>query len=171
MSTAVAVFKQDNIIGEALALTYRDGIRLTVSFDKLPTGLHGFHIHSAGDLRGDGCTGACSHWNIGSAKNHGAGPESKGERHTGDLGNIEGPGPIKYSYYLKKVKPSDLWGRTLIVHEDEDDLGLGEHEDSHTTGHSGKRIGCAIFGRGAKCGVQPHHIKKQHRYTYKNSKV
>jgi hypothetical protein len=35
----------------------------------------------------------------------------------------------------------------LIVHEDEDDLGQGDFPDSKTTGHSGKRIGCAIFGR------------------------
>jgi Cu-Zn family superoxide dismutase len=42
----------------------------------------------------------------------------------------------------------DLWGRSAIVHADEDDLGLGDHEDSGTTGHSGARIGCAIFGRG-----------------------
>jgi Cu-Zn family superoxide dismutase len=35
----------------------------------------------------------------------------------------------------------------LIVHADEDDLGKGDFPDSKTTGHSGKRIGCAIFGR------------------------
>lgn len=41
----------------------------------------------------------------------------------------------------------DLLGRSLIVHEGEDDLGLGDHDDSKTTGHSGKRMGCAIIGR------------------------
>jgi Cu/Zn superoxide dismutase len=51
------------------------------------------------------------------------------------------------------VRPEELWGRTLIVHADPDDLGQGEHEDSGTTGHSGARIGCAIFGRGADCPV------------------
>jgi hypothetical protein len=39
----------------------------------------------------------------------------------------------------------------LIIHADEDDLGRGGHEDSHTTGHSGARIGCAIFGRTSEC--------------------
>jgi Cu/Zn superoxide dismutase len=33
------------------------------------------------------------------------------------------------------------------VHEDADDLGLGEKEDSLTTGHSGRRIACAVIGR------------------------
>jgi Cu-Zn family superoxide dismutase len=44
-------------------------------------------------------------------------------------------------------------GRALIIHEDEDDLGLGDFPDSKTTGHSGVRIGCAIFGR-ADCSHQ-----------------
>jgi hypothetical protein len=41
-------------------------------------------------------------------------------------------------------------GRALIIHEDEDDLGLGDFPDSKTTGHSGKRIGCALFGRATR---------------------
>jgi hypothetical protein len=41
-------------------------------------------------------------------------------------------------------------GRALIIHEEEDDLGLGDFPDSKTTGHSGKRIGCAIFGRATR---------------------
>jgi Cu/Zn superoxide dismutase len=53
---------------------------------------------------------------------------------------------------LSDAHPSDLWGRSLIVHADEDDLGKGDFPDSATTGHSGKRIGCAIFGRGM-CSV------------------
>jgi Cu/Zn superoxide dismutase len=52
-----------------------------------------------------------------------------------------------YTYMLADVSPADLWGRALIVHADEDDLGRGPFEDSSTTGHSGARIGCAIFGR------------------------
>jgi Cu-Zn family superoxide dismutase len=52
-----------------------------------------------------------------------------------------------YSYFLSNVKPHDLYGRSLIVHADKDDLGRGAHEDSGTTGHSGARIACAIFGR------------------------
>lgn len=72
------------------------------------------------------------------------GPRSK-ERHTGDLGNVEIRGKeSRYSYFLEGISPVDLWGRALIVHADEDDLGT---EDSKTTGHSGARIGCAIFGR------------------------
>jgi len=38
-------------------------------------------------------------------------------------------------------------GRGVVVHEREDDLGLGGHDDSKTTGHAGARIGCGVIGR------------------------
>ena len=42
--------------------------------------------------------------------------------------------------------PYGIIGRTVVVHEGEDDFGLGEFEDSKTTGHSGDRLGCCIIG-------------------------
>ena len=145
---AVAVFKQPTIQGEAVATKVAAGTRLHVRFTRLPPGKHGFHIHDAGDLRGEGCQGACAHWNVGPACNHGGRPRAGEERHTGDLGNVElRTDRATYTYVLADVSPADLWGRALIVHADEDDLGRGPFEDSLTTGHSGGRIGCAIFGR------------------------
>lgn len=155
---AVAVFQTDSIIGEAVATPVKDSTQLRVKFTALPPGKHGFHIHVAGDLRGSGCAGACSHWHKGTRKvRHGGRPSTRKqrqERHTGDLGNIElrsGCKSAAYTYLLRGVHPSELWGRTLIVHADPDDLGRGHHEDSGTTGHSGARIGCAIFGRAKDC--------------------
>jgi Cu/Zn superoxide dismutase len=145
----VAVFKTDDIYGDVIVKNYREGVKVKAHFTKLPPGKHGFHIHKAGDLRGEGCHGLCEHYDIGN-NSHGGSPEHDGERHTGDLGNIElKNGIFKKEYYIKGIKVSDLWGRSIIVHEDEDDLGKGGHEDSQITGHSGKRIGCAIFGRTA----------------------
>ena len=144
---AVAVFNQPDIVGSAVATETVYGCRLDAIFTRLPPGKHGFHIHVAGDLREAGCAGACAHWSKGAAS-HGGRPGETVQRHTGDLGNIE---VGSYRYRLVGVKPSELWGRTLIVHADEDDLGKGGHDDSKTTGHSGARIGCAIFGRAASC--------------------
>lgn len=141
---AVAVFNQPDIVGNTVVTETEDGCRIVATFTKLPPGKHGFHIHVAGDLRGDGCKGACMHWSKKNDTSHGGRPGETPERHTGDLGNIE---VGTYRYKLFGVHPRELWGRTLIVHEDEDDLGRGGHEDSSTTGHSGARIGCAIFGR------------------------
>jgi len=148
MYDTVAVFLGNEIQGEAVATQVGHATRLKVTFTKLPKGKHGFHIHKAGDLRGEGCMGACEHFHVGTPCDHGSVPGSKEPRHTGDLGNIEMHGSAaQYSYLIHDIKPSDLLGRALIVHEDEDDLGKGDFPDSKTTGHSGKRIGCAIFGR------------------------
>ncbi len=147
---AVAVFNTATVIGEAVATAAGPNTNLKATFTALPPGPHGFHIHTAGDLRGEGCMGACSHWNKGSPATHGGPPGHTGQRHTGDLGNIElstNKKSVTYTYTLKAVSPAELWGRTLIVHADPDDLGQGPHDDSPTTGHSGKRIACALFGR------------------------
>lgn len=153
---AVAVFNTDEIRGEVLVTDYRSGVKLRAYFTNLPPGKHGFHIHRAGDLRGKGCHGLCEHYDIHNSK-HGNSPEYNGERHTGDLGNIElKNGAFKKDYYIKGISVKDLWGRSIIVHEDEDDLGKGPFEDSTITGHSGARIGCAIFGRMA---CPPKHYK------------
>ena len=149
LSGAVAVFKTDKIEGEVIVSDYRDGVKLKAYFSKLPRGKHGFHIHKAGDLRGKGCHGLCEHFDIGN-NFHGDGPHSSGDRHTGDLGNIEiktGEDIFFKKYYIKNISVNDLWGRSIIVHEDEDDLGKGPFEDSKITGHSGARIACALFGR------------------------
>ena len=162
---AVAVFKTDKIEGEVVVSEYRDGVKVKAHFTKLPSGKHGFHIHKAGDLRGEGCQGLCEHYDIGNNA-HGGAPEHKGERHTGDLGNIElKNGKCERDYYIKGISPQDLWGRSIIVHDDEDDLGDGPFEDSKVTGHSGARIGCAIFGRAAVGTCKPKYNK-----TRKNKK-
>lgn len=144
---AVAVFRTPNIDGEVVASDSPKGLRLVATFATMPTGMHGFHIHKAGDLRGEGCKGLCEHYDIGH-HSHGGPPTSKQPRHTGDLGNIEWKGKkIRKTYTLRGVKARQLWGRSIILHEGKDDLGRGHAEDSHTTGHSGARMGCAIFGR------------------------
>jgi Cu-Zn family superoxide dismutase len=109
---------------------------------------HGIHIHEAGDLS-DNCMGACGHFNP-YGKKHG-GPTSK-ERHVGDLGNIrfDARGVAKFRIEDNLVKlrgtKANVLGRSLVIHEDMDDLGMGNHSDSLTTGHAGKRITCAVIG-------------------------
>lgn len=153
MAQAVAVFQHSSVKGEVEFTKKQGGTEVKAFFTKLPSPNkdHGFHIHRAGDLRGEGCAGLCEHYHKGPPCSHG-GPPSKTlnkERHTGDLGNIvQGK---SYSFFLKGVKVEELFGRSVIVHEDADDYGKGNFEDSKTTGHSGKRIGCAIIGRSSSC--------------------
>ena len=120
--------------------------------NKYKKSYHGFHVHEAGDLS-DKCDGACAHFNP-SHKNHG-GPNSY-ERHVGDLGNIyfdvHGNAKIKMidDYIKLRGSKSNIIGRSIVIHLQKDDLGLGGHSDSLTTGHAGPRITCAVIGYSKK---------------------
>jgi Cu-Zn family superoxide dismutase len=161
---AVAVFDTPKIQGEVLFTQDHNDIVVHALFTKLPSGQHGFHIHTAGDLRGIGCQGACDHFHVGPKQSHGGPPAMPGPRHTGDLGNIQGP-EFEANYTLKNLKMQELWGRSVIVHEDPDDLGQGPFDDSTTTGHSGRRIGCAIIGRVKPCAQAPKGKTRKHRHA------
>ena len=95
------------------------------------------------------CESMCAHFNP-YHKDHG-GPDSK-NRHVGDLGNLktDSEGVAKYSITDNLIKlrgtKCNIIGRGLIIHAEEDDCGKGSFPDSLTTGHSGKRIACAVIG-------------------------
>lgn len=151
LASAVCVFRTSEVVGDVLFYQRKNGVVVQSTFIKLPSGKHGYHIHKSGDLRGEGCLLACDHFHKGTASEHGGPPPSDEPRHTGDLGNIEMKGKVlEIEQFLRGLTVEELYGRSLIVHADEDDLGKGNEEDSKTTGHSGKRIACSIIGRTAE---------------------
>lgn len=149
---AVALLDTPKIQGEVCFYQKKGGVEIQYLFTRLSPGLHGFHIHRAGDLRGEGCKKACDHWHKGKPTQHGGPPTHKGPRHTGDLGNLDLSKPSG-QLFLKHVTLEELYGRSIIVHEDEDDYGRGTYDDSKTTGHSGARIACAVIGRMDSCSM------------------
>lgn len=151
---AVCVLKNNKINGviylEELSLD-KTKIYGKVSGLKL-NAQHAIHIHEAGDLT-DGCKSACAHYNPFNKK-HGGFNDT--ERHVGDLGNLitndKGESYFEIIDELVKLRGDySVIGRSIIIHEDPDDLGKGGHSDSHITGHAGARIVCGVIGYAKLC--------------------
>lgn len=72
-------------------------------------------------------------------------------RHVGDLGNliIGENGTIFISMVdnlLSLYGKNSIIGRSVVLHENEDDGGLTDAPLSHVTGNSGSRIACGVIG-------------------------
>jgi Cu-Zn family superoxide dismutase len=148
VSVISSSYKSKHIEGIVLFTQKEDCVHIKVDIKGLTKNhLHGFHIHESGDLR-EGCKSCCAHYN---PENTDHGDLYGG--HAGDLGNIKTDenGNCKMSLKADKFSVDDILGRSIIIHEDEDDLGLGTFEDSKTTGHSGARIVCALIGISKDC--------------------
>jgi Cu-Zn family superoxide dismutase len=152
---AIAVFNDKNIKGTVMFTENQKDKSIIIDVDLTglkKNGVHGFHVHEAGDLT-DSCMGACAHLNPYNTK-HG-GIDSK-IRHVGDLGNVyaDKNGNVKCQIIDNKIKmrgfKCNIIGRSIVVHEDPDDNGLGGHDDSLITGHAGKRLSCAVIGYSKK---------------------
>jgi Cu-Zn family superoxide dismutase len=147
---AICVLKGDGATQGVITITQEKADSEVVVSGKitgLKPGNHGFHIHEFGDNT-NGCTSAGSHFNP-FGKTHG-GPADE-ERHVGDLGNVvadeQGEAVVEIKDRLITLTgPNSVIGRSLVVHELEDDLGRGGHEFSKTTGNAGGRLACGVIG-------------------------
>ena len=121
--------------------------KIVAEITGLKPGQHGFHIHQFGNLT-EGCKTAGPHFNPAGCV-HG-GPDAE-VRHVGDLGNVTA-GEDGIGHYEVEDHQVSLWGentvygRSFVVHADVDDLGLGGHELSSTTGNAGGRLACGVIG-------------------------
>ncbi|UJR26380.1 hypothetical protein I4U23_007712 [Adineta vaga] len=127
-----------------------EGSPITVEgiiFNLKPNSRFGLHVHEQGDLT-NACQSTGAHFNP-YGKEHGS--ERSVERHWGDFGNIMSDS-LGMARVMITVEESSLigvdgyFGRALVLHEREDDLGLTEHEKSKTTGNSGERLACGVIG-------------------------
>jgi superoxide dismutase, Cu-Zn family len=92
-----------------------DEVQVVADVQNLKPGKHGFHIHEKGDCSAPDAMSAGGHFNP--MHEHHGGPHTA-ERHVGDFGNI---------------------GKSVIVHEKEDDL------KTDPSGNSGTRIACGVI--------------------------
>ncbi|NP_001191510.1 superoxide dismutase [Aplysia californica] len=124
-----------------------DSTIVTGEVKGLAPGKHGFHIHQFGDYT-NGCMSAGGHFNPLGAT-HG-GPDDA-VRHAGDLGNIiagdDGVAKVEIKDpQVPLIGENSIVGRSLVVHEKEDDLGKGGNEESLKTGNAGPRVACGVIG-------------------------
>jgi superoxide dismutase, Cu-Zn family len=117
-----------------------DEIQVVADIQNLKPGKHGFHIHEKGDCSAADAASAGAHFNP-TMKHHG-GPANL-EHHTGDLGNIEadasGKAHLDWKGKLSFSGKESIIGRSVVVHEKEDDL------KTDPSGNSGARVACGTI--------------------------
>ena len=72
------------------------------------------------------------------------------EGHVGDLGNVTAneDGVITLDISAPRVDLNgdrSVVGRSIIIHSDRDDLGLGGDAESIKTGNAGERLACGVI--------------------------
>jgi superoxide dismutase, Cu-Zn family len=146
--------EENHIHGKINFKEQKDFVKVKIYVENISEGNHGIHIHKLGNEE-QSPTSLCEHFNPEKTEH---GDLNEKNSHAGDLGNIkvkrfEKNGKIFYigkrKLYATKFRLSgnnSVYGRSVIVHEDEDDLGRGNFNDSKTTGHSGRRILWGIIG-------------------------
>jgi len=142
------VIKNNKVKGIVKFIERDRKLEIEYNIKNLSDGEHGFHIHKCGDIT-KGCSSGCEHFNPFN-KNHGS--LTSKHSHAGDLGNIISKDRkcigkiITDKISIIPGLDNSIIGRMIIVHENKDDLGLGNNKESLKTGNAGKRLACGIIG-------------------------
>ena len=113
----------------------------------------GMHVHEKGDVTNQ-CKNCGKHYNPFLTFHGGL----SGERHLGDFGNIQvnknGISNVNNIVTFQKDLSGfnnfnvmgSFAGRSLVLHNGMDDLGMGNNYESGVNGNSGERIACGVIG-------------------------
>ncbi|MFD0713851.1 superoxide dismutase family protein [Paenibacillus sp. GCM10027626] len=128
-------------IGTATIVQQKNAVQINIKAEKLPPGLHGFHIHETGLCEKPDFKSAGEHLNL-THKHHGFN-NPKGF-HTGDLPNllVQKDGTVEATIESKVFTLNDLQkpgGTALVIHEKQDDYV------TDPSGNSGNRIACGVI--------------------------
>lgn len=133
--TGQVLFRQAYPYGKLEAFFYLDGFPPGTNL----TG-RAIHIHQFGDLSSS-CDSAGGHYNPFNVHH---------PRHPGDFGNFYSKdGKIKknkINLMATLFGPYTIMGRSIVIHEQEDDLGKGNNKASLENGNAGKRLACCVIG-------------------------
>lgn len=125
--------------GQVMFLPTPSGVNVVASVFGASPGLHGIHLHEAGNCDSPDGKSAGGHWNP-AAHEHGTPGVAT---HAGDLGNIEinddGTGTLELLLPGRTLEgPMGVIGKAVIVHADADDM------TSQPSGNAGARIACGV---------------------------
>lgn len=153
-ATARLVTPEGAAAGNAVLTETSAGVEVAIQVQGLSPGKHGFHIHTNGACAPgpDAITGqtiafggAGGHFDPGMAKKHGHPGQPSQEAHAGELPNIpvgdDGRGSVRFVNANISLTPgkTSVVGRTLVVHEKEDDY------TTNPAGNSGGRLLCGLI--------------------------
>lgn len=123
-----------------------------------PLAKHGVHIHNLGITKMEGaCDSTCQHYNPYN-RQHGSIELFGSDRHAGDLINnisADENGEFNFKYEDTLIHVDDIYGRSIVIHSEVDDLGRYRGDPSNktrqkgsaTTGNAGSRVACSVIGR------------------------
>tara|TARA_Y100000389_G_C17463438_1_gene523521 strand:- start:1322 stop:1816 length:495 start_codon:yes stop_codon:yes gene_type:complete len=152
---AIAIFNNENVKGTVTfyEIAHLEGLNVYFDLYDLPkNNVSAVHIHEHGDTS-DGCISLGGHFNP-TNKEHGSIFIDIYNSHAGDMiNNLKSDylGQFYYSYNDPRIKISgdisqSIVGRSVVIHEGVDDLGMGNNKESKITGNAGPRMACAIIG-------------------------
>ncbi|AVT14240.1 superoxide dismutase family protein [Paracidovorax avenae] len=139
------------------------GVEIAIEVQDMAPGVHGFHIHANGECAPgpDAATGrvvdfgaAGGHFDPYMTRNHGRPGQSPHEAHAGEAPNIQvgadGKGSLRFTnpHVTLLAGKTSVLGRTLVVHENQDDYA------SDPAGNSGGRLACGLIEPAAPSMVQ-----------------
>lgn len=131
------------ISGAATFTETNTGLDISVEVAHAAPGRHAFHIHQFGGCS-DAGNAAGTHYNPKGLPHGNVVAAGVSAVHAGDFGNLEagpdGTGSVQISVPGLRLSGGEynVAGRSIIVHETEDDFG-------QPTGNAGARVGCGII--------------------------
>lgn len=118
---------------------HEDMLHATLAVTGLAPGMHGAHVHAAGQCEGPDFKSAGGHWNPDSKQHGHANPMGA---HRGDLPQVsvaaDGTGKAEFAVQGTLADMIDQDGASLVIHAAPDD------DMTDPSGNSGARLLCAV---------------------------
>ena len=133
----------NDVQGQVTFTRQGDGqMRVRATVTNLPEGEHGFHIHENGDCSAPDASSAGGHY-APDGSPHGRPTDPPGQRHTGDMGNLEAGADGRATYertfdLLAFDGTHNIVDRAVIIHAQPDRF-------TQPSGDAGDRLACGVI--------------------------